>query len=85
MSIRIDKSHCMNIQLTFRQEFIQSYMLLEEKLRLKNIKLQKVHDDLKITRDKFHKGMLENKDERFNEHGISTNAAISVTLLEAKI
>jgi hypothetical protein len=59
-------------------------MLLEEKLRLKNIKLQKVHDDLIITRDKFHKSMLENKDERFNESGISTNAAVSVTLLEAK-
>jgi hypothetical protein len=59
-------------------------MLLEEKLRLKNIKLQKLHDDLKNTREKFHKGMLENRDEIFNEHGVSTNANITVTLLEAK-
>jgi hypothetical protein len=61
-----------------------AYMLLEEKLRLKNIKLQKVHDDLKITRDKFHKGMLENRDEVFNEHGISTSGNVTITLLEAK-
>jgi hypothetical protein len=79
-----NKQITLYIILTIRQEFITSYMLLEEKLRLKNIKLQKVHDDLQITRDKFHRGMLENKEEKFNENGISTTAAISVTLLEAK-
>ncbi len=59
-------------------------MLLEEKLRLKNIKLQKLEDDLKLSKDKFLKGMNDNKDEIFNENGVSTTSSFSITIVEAR-
>ena len=61
-----------------------SYMLLEEKLRLKNIKLQKLEDDLKLNKDKFLKGMNENKEEMLNENGVSRTSTLSVRVVEAK-
>jgi Ca2+-dependent lipid-binding protein len=61
-----------------------AYMLLEEKLRLKNIKLKKLEEDLLITKDKYLKGMNENKEERMNENGVSTTSTISIQVLEAK-
>lgn len=59
-------------------------MVLEEKLRLKKIKLQKLDDDLRVMKDKFAKGMNEHKSEILTNEGISTNATLTVTLLEAK-
>jgi hypothetical protein len=60
------------------------YMLLEERLRLKKIKLQKVDEDLTKQKENFLKGMNANKHERFNEHGVSTEASLAITLLEAQ-
>ncbi len=61
-----------------------SYMLLEEKLRLKIIKLQKSEHDLRINKDKFLKRMNECKDERFNENGVSIRSVLTVNIVEAK-
>jgi hypothetical protein len=61
-----------------------AYMLLEEKLRLKNIKLQKLEDDLKLNKDKFLKGMNENKDEMLNENGVSRTSSLTVRIVEAR-
>ena len=59
-------------------------MLLEEKLRLKNIKLQKLEDDLKLNKDKFLKGMNDNKDEMLNENGVSRTSSLNVRIIEAR-
>ena len=75
----IDKSQSITIQ-----EFVMAYILLEEKIRLKKIKLQKLDDELRTTKEKFLKGMNENKGERLTSEGISENATIYITLLEAR-
>ena len=77
--IDVDK----NKQITI-QEFIMSYIVLEEKLRLKKIKLQKLDDELKGMLTKYQKSMAENKGERLTSDGISDNATLFITLLEAK-
>lgn len=59
-------------------------MQLEEKLRLKKIKLQKIFDDLMLARGKNLKGMEENKGEIINENGVSRSATINIELVEAK-
>jgi hypothetical protein len=59
-------------------------MILEEKLRLKKIKLTKLDDDLRAARDKYYKGMMDNKGERTNKDDMADNACLNVSLLEAK-
>lgn len=61
-----------------------AYMLLEERLRLKNIKLKKLEEDLLFTKDKYLKGMNDNREEKFNENGVSTTSTLNVQVLEAK-
>ena len=60
------------------------YMVLEEKLRLKKIKLQKVDEELQKQKEKYAKGMKESKGESLNANGVSTTATLSITLLEAR-
>jgi hypothetical protein len=67
-----------------RQEFIAYYIVLEEKIRLKKIKLQKLDDDLRQAKEKFLKGMNEMKGERITAEGISEHAVFNVHLMEAK-
>lgn len=66
------------------QEFILSYVTLEEKLRLKKIKLQKLDDDLRGLAEKYYKGMNENRGEIMTSEGISKSASLDIKLLEAK-
>jgi hypothetical protein len=63
---------------------VESYIILEEKLKLKKIKLSKLDDDLRITKEKFQKGMNENKGETVNSEDVSSTASLYVTLLHAK-
>jgi hypothetical protein len=51
---------------------------------MKKIKLQKLDDDLRQTKEKYLKGMNESKGERINENGLSDQATLTVNLLEAK-
>jgi hypothetical protein len=74
----------LNICKKDSQEFIMSYIMLEEKLRLKKIKLQKLDDDLRITKEKYLKGMNENKGERLTDEGIGEMASLTISLLEAR-
>jgi len=66
------------------QEFIFSYILLEERLRLKQIRLQKFFDELSSTKEKYNTAMLQNKNEKLNKHGIAETALLYVTVLEGK-
>jgi hypothetical protein len=66
------------------QEFIESYIKLEEKLRLKKIKITKLYEELISDEKKFSKGMIENKGERISSEGIADNATLTVSLYDAK-
>lgn len=61
-----------------------TYIVLEEKIRFKQIRLQKAYDELSQTREKYYKGMIENQNERLNNEGIAENAVLNVSVLEAK-
>jgi hypothetical protein len=74
----------MYLFIIISQEFIFSYILLEERLRLKHIRVQKFYDDLMSTKEKFNKAMIHNKNERINKHGISEHALLYITVIEGK-
>lgn len=59
-------------------------MILEEKLRLKKIKLTKLDDDLRSAKEKYYKGMIDNKGEKTNIDEMADNSCLNVSLLEAK-
>ena len=61
-----------------------TYIVLEEKIRFKQIRLQKAYDELSQTREKYYKGMIENQNEKLNSEGIAENAVVNVSVLEAK-
>jgi len=63
-------------------EFVKAYILLEEKLRMQRIKYKKIEDDLIVMRDKQHKNMIMNKNEKLNEHGISDDSILHYTRQE---
>lgn len=51
---------------------------------MKKIKLTKLDEELRSTKEKFLKGMKEYKGERLNNEGLSENATLYITLYEAK-
>ena len=61
-----------------------AYITLEEKLRLKKIRLQKLDDELRGLSEKYFKGMNENRGEVMTAEGIAKAATLYVKLLEAK-
>lgn len=79
-----NKEITMYLFIIISQEFIFSYILLEERLRLKHIRVQKFYDDLMSTKEKFNKAMILNKNERINKHGISEHALLYITVIEGK-
>ena len=58
-------------------------MVLEEKLRHKQIHLKQIIEEYSLQKQKAEKGRQQNKDEEMNSFGISTKAELSVTVLEA--
>lgn len=77
----IDLNHDKTITI---QEFIFSYMLLEEKLKLKKLKLTKLVDELEDVKEKLEVRYKENENEEINKYGVSTIANLDITLLEAR-
>jgi hypothetical protein len=51
---------------------------------LKQIRLQKFHDELSLTREKYKNAMIQNKKEKLNKNGIAETALLYVTVLEGK-
>ena len=66
------------------EEFIFSYIKLEEKLKLKKKKLQYLLDDLKENLKQYLERLNKSKNEILNRDGICENASLSITLFEAK-
>lgn len=58
-------------------------MVIEEKLRHKQIHLKQVIDEYILIRRKAEKGKQENINEQMNEFGISKTAEVQVSILEA--
>jgi hypothetical protein len=77
----IDLDH--NKEITI-QEFIFSYMLLEEKLKLKKIKLAKLLEEIEQSCEKTQYERNKNSEEELNKNGVSYDANLSVVLLEAR-
>ena len=48
------------------------------------IKYKKIEDDLIVMRDKQHKNMILNKNEKINQHGVAEDSVINITLFEAR-
>ena len=65
------------------QEFILSYMVIEEKIRLKDMNLKQVIDEYTFLKEKNRKGIFDNQDEIINSKGISNHAEFSISILEA--
>ena len=66
------------------EEFIFSYIKLEEKLKLKKKKLQNILDDLKENLKQYLERLEKSKNEILNRDGICENASLSITVFEAK-
>lgn len=77
----IDLNHDQTITI---QEFIFSYMLLEERLKLKKVKLTKLIEELEDAKSKQEQRYRENQDEELNQNGVSTKAYLDMILLEAR-
>jgi len=77
----IDLNHDHSITI---QEFIFSYMLLEEKLKLKKIKLTKLLEDIERSAEKEQLEREKFQDEKLNQNGVSENANLNVLILEAR-
>ncbi len=58
-------------------------MVIEEKLRHKEMHLKQVIDEYSLLRDKYQKGIIENKDEIMTPQGVAKNAELFITLIEA--
>ena len=65
-----------------RQEFILSYMVIEEKLRHKQMHLKQVIDEYTYLKEKYNKGLNENKEEIVNEYGVSINAEVTLSVID---
>lgn len=58
-------------------------MVIEEKLRHKQIHLQQVIDEYRVNKKRYEEKKLENKDEEINNFGISKTSELSISILEA--
>lgn len=65
------------------QEFIFSYMVIEEKLRHKKIHLQQVIDEYSSVMKRYNKNISDNKEEKINNFGISNSAELTISILDA--
>ena len=81
-----DKSGKISVYIRYnsRQEFVTTYIVLEEKIRFKQIRLKKAFDEIGKTKEKYQKAMIENQNEKVNREGIADNAVLNITVLEAK-
>jgi len=77
----IDLDHDKEITI---QEFIFSYMLLEERLKLKKIKLSKLLEEIEQSSEKTKYERNKNKDEELNNNGVSLESNLNLVLLEAR-
>ena len=77
----VDMDHSGTISI---QEFIKGYMLLEERLKLKKLKLTKLTEEIQNAIQKANAEREKYKNEPMNRNGVSENAHLNLTLLEAR-
>ena len=65
-------------------EFIFSYIKLEEKLKIKQKKLKLLHNDLKKSITQYEERLKKAKTQKLNANGVCENASLSIMLLKAK-
>jgi hypothetical protein len=65
-------------------EFVQSYLLLEEKIRINNTKYEKAQDELTEEISRNQEGLEKMKDEFFLQNGLTDQSKLYVTVIEAK-
>ena len=67
-----------------RDEFVFSYIKLEEKLNIKKKKLMLLHNDLKDSLIQYNERLKKSESQKLNVNGVCENASLSITLLKAK-
>lgn len=65
-------------------EFIQSYLLLEEKIRINNTKYEKALDELTEEISRNNEGLEKMEDEKEMENGLTDKSKLYITVIEAK-
>ena len=65
-------------------EFLFSYMELEQKLKLKIRRLILLNNELQDSLKDYKEKLEEQKDEKTNTNGVCENASLSITLYEAR-
>lgn len=58
-------------------------MVIEEKLRIKEMHLKQIIDEYSLLRDKYQKCIQDNKEEVITANGIATNAELFISVLDA--
>lgn len=77
----IDIDHDKKITI---QEFVSSYILLEEKLKLKKIKLTKLLDEINDSLQQSEVKLKKYDKEVLNFNGLIKDASIMITIMEAR-
>ena len=65
-------------------EFVQSYLLLEEKIKINNTKYEKAQDELTEEISRNREGLQKMEDEIVLDNGLTDKSKLFVTVIEAK-
>ena len=57
-------------------------MVIEERIRHKQMHLKQIIDEYTHLKEKYEKGKRENQDEQMNSFGIAKNAEVFISVLE---
>lgn len=66
------------------QEFVASYLFIEEKLKLKKIQLVHLSNEVKDSIKRLTAEKNQHSQERLNSNGVRDDAEVKITLMEAK-
>lgn len=58
-------------------------MVIEEKLRHKQMHLKEIIDEYSHLKERYNKGIKENQDEKLNAFGVAQNAELEIIIIEA--
>lgn len=66
------------------EEFIESYIFLEEKIKTKKIKVEKMIEDIDLDLEKYKKNLSKHQNEVPIGNGVTNESTLYVTVFEAK-
>jgi hypothetical protein len=73
------------IPIMFRKEFIISYLMIQEKIKLKRVKISRSVDDYNEAEERVRSDLEAVKNEKTNRAGIADNARLILTVVSANI